>query len=381
MKLFLKIIILSILLNAQESQSQTVDTLVAVGNHKLHFKLIKGKGMPILFESGAGDDATVWDSILKPIATITGATLISYDRAGFGSSTLDTLETDDSKHGILSGLEDLEIGLKKLGYDKQIMLVSHSYGGYFTTLYADRHPNLVKSIVLIDVNHNFEEKYAEKDFIEHEKETQEMKKNNLGFYYLAINIRETSKLMSKLSIPKSIPVVDFIDGISLFDDKEKIEYWKECHKNFVADHPKCTGITAYGCGHYIWFENPQLIVTTIAKSYAETMDETKRSGIYKRALDYSIISSSEVLKNIHSEYNLNVWGYELFAAGENAKALEILKLNVALNPLSWNAYDSYGEALLKNNQKEEAIKMYKKSIELNPENEGGKKMLEELLRQ
>lgn len=296
MKLFLNAIIFFTLLNSQKSQSQTVDTLVDVGNHKLHFNIIKGKGIPILFEAGAGNDGTVWSSILNPIAEITGTTLITYDRAGFGKSTINTLETDDSKHGILSGLEDLENGLKKLGYYKQIMLVSHSYGGYFTTLYADRHPNLVKSIVLIDVNHNFEEKYAEKDFKEHEKETLEMKKNNLGFYYLAINIRETSKLISKLSIPKNIPVVDFINGISLFDDKEKIEYWKECHKNFVADHPKCTGITAYGCGHYIWFDNPSLIVSAISKSYAETLKEKHKNEIYQRALNYTIISLNEVNK-------------------------------------------------------------------------------------
>jgi hypothetical protein len=32
------------------------------------------------------------------------------------------------------------------------------------------------------------------------------------------------------------------------------------------------------------------------------------------------------------------------------------------NPVSWNVYDSYGEALLKNGQKEEAIKAYQKSV-------------------
>ncbi len=60
------------------------------------------------------------------------------------------------------------------------------------------------------------------------------------------------------------------------------------------------------------------------------------------------------------------------------KALEVFKLNVELNTDSWNAYDSYGESLLKNGQKEEAVKMYKKSVELNPNNENGKKILKEI---
>jgi tetratricopeptide (TPR) repeat protein len=369
------------LLNVQESQSQTIDTLVNVANHKLHFKIIKGKGIPILFESGAGDDGKVWDSILKPIVEITGATLITYDRAGFGKSTLDTVETDALKHGVLSGLEDLENALKILGYAKQIMLVSHSYGGYFTTLYASKHPDLVKSIVLIDVNHNFEERYAEKDVKEHEQETNELKKSNPGFYYLAVNLLETAKLMSTISIPQNIPVIDLVNEISLFDDKEKQEYWKECHKKFLSTHPKSIEITAYGCGHYIMVENPCLVITTIARSYAEIVSDTQKIGIYKRSLNYAILASSETVRENHSENNLNSWGYDLIGQGDSVKALEIFRLNVALNPTSWNAYDSYGETLLKFNQKEEAIKMYKKSVELNPENENGKKVLEELLKQ
>ncbi len=45
--------------------------------------------------------------------------------------------------------------------------------------------------------------------------------------------------------------------------------------------------------------------------------------------------------------------------------------------ISWNLYDSYGEALLRNGQRQEAIKMYQKSVELNPDNEGAKKILKQ----
>ncbi len=59
-------------------------------------------------------------------------------------------------------------------------------------------------------------------------------------------------------------------------------------------------------------------------------------------------------------------------------AVETLKTNADLFPNSWNAYDSYAEALLANEQKEEAIKMYQKSVELNPKNENAKKLLQKL---
>ncbi|QDK82780.1 serine hydrolase [Spirosoma sp. KCTC 42546] len=76
-----------------------------------------------------------------------------------------------------------------------------------------------------------------------------------------------------------------------------------------------------------------------------------------------------------SEDDLNDWAYRLMARRQLQEALGIFKLNVSLYPKSWNVYDSYGEALLKNGQKDEAIAMYKKSIELNPDNQNGKGML------
>ncbi|WP_041615890.1 hypothetical protein [Spirosoma linguale] len=53
-----------------------------------------------------------------------------------------------------------------------------------------------------------------------------------------------------------------------------------------------------------------------------------------------------------------------------------LKLNTELFPISWNAYDSYGEALLLTGKKQEAASMYERSIKLNPDNKSGIKALE-----
>ena len=85
--------------------------------------------MPILFETGGGADGNAMNNILQPIAEKTGATLITYDRAGFGKSTVDTLETDTAKHDIVHGIADLEIALNKLSCNGNVMLVAHSYGG------------------------------------------------------------------------------------------------------------------------------------------------------------------------------------------------------------------------------------------------------------
>lgn len=378
---FLISIILLLNFNSVKSQSKVIDTLVEVGNHKIHFKIVPGKGTPILFDAGGGNDGSVWNSILDQTSKITNAPLITYDRAGYGTSTIDTLQTDNSKHGIISSVEDLEIGLKKLGFDKEIMLISHSYGGYLSTLYATRHPKLVKAVILIDVNLNYyEDGYIEKEYVKTEKLIPKWKKNNKGIYYMSATIFETVRLMSKITIPKNIPVVDIVNGIPFLKTPEEIERWKECHRKYVVNNPNVTGITAHGCGHGIWMSNPPLVITTIAKTYANTSKQ--KAEIQERALQYAIqICNEEKAQDLvfnHSEDDLNTWGYELLQKNENQKATAVFKLNLTLNPDSSNAYDSYGEALLKIDKKEEAIKMYKKSVELNPENENGKQVLDRI---
>lgn len=103
----------------------------------------------------------------------------------------------------------------------------------------------------------------------------------------------------------------------------------------------------------------------------------------KRGFDQAIPVIEEVKEGklnfqTPSENDLNDWAYRLMSRGLLKNALEIFNLNVHLYPQSWNVYDSYGEALFRSGQKEAALTMYKKSVALNPNNQGGKAMLERL---
>ena len=65
MKIKNYVLLLFILLGWHGVRSQTIDTLISVGKHHLHFKIIKGDNrLPVLFESGNGDDGSVWESLL-----------------------------------------------------------------------------------------------------------------------------------------------------------------------------------------------------------------------------------------------------------------------------------------------------------------------------
>jgi CubicO group peptidase (beta-lactamase class C family) len=83
------------------------------------------------------------------------------------------------------------------------------------------------------------------------------------------------------------------------------------------------------------------------------------------------------------EDDLNELGLQLLYAATFKQhtnlALEVLKLNTLLFPKGFNTYDSYGEALASIGKREDAVYMYKKSLQLNPASESGKQALEKLL--
>jgi len=88
-----------------------------------------------------------------------------------------------------------------------------------------------------------------------------------------------------------------------------------------------------------------------------------------------------------NESELNALGYDFMAASDPFHlagkprydlALRVFQTNIRLFPESWNAYDSCGEALLNMGRRQEAAVMYRKSLQLNPANENGKRILEKL---
>jgi tetratricopeptide (TPR) repeat protein len=68
------------------------------------------------------------------------------------------------------------------------------------------------------------------------------------------------------------------------------------------------------------------------------------------------------------ETELNTLGYTLMNEGKTNDALAIFKMIVDRYPESWNAYDSLGEAYMNSGDKEQSIKHYEKSLELNSKN-------------
>ena len=115
------------------------------------------------------------------------------------------------------------------------------------------------------------------------------------------------------------------------------------------------------------------------------MNQLRLSQFYaeKKSVDETVaLIQSESKKRGDARYDVtqsavNSFGYELFKT-DAALALPIFKLNTDLYPNGFNAFDSYGECLLKLGRKEEAISAYQKSLLLNPKNTNAEKVLKNL---
>ena len=77
---------------------------------------------------------------------------------------------------------------------------------------------------------------------------------------------------------------------------------------------------------------------------------------------------------------VNGAGYVVLRSGKVEKALAIFELNTRVFPEAYNTWDSLGEAYMNLGQGENAIRSYQRSLELNPDNENARVMIERIKR-
>jgi predicted alpha/beta superfamily hydrolase len=106
--------------------------------------------------------------------------------------------------------------------------------------------------------------------------------------------------------------------------------------------------------------------------------EIRRAGIEAGQKKFKELRADPTGEFYFEEREFNELGYRLLGRGRMADAIEVLKLNVELNPESANAYDSLAEAYMRNGQNRAAIENYEKSLALNPENQNARDMLKKL---
>jgi CubicO group peptidase (beta-lactamase class C family) len=99
-------------------------------------------------------------------------------------------------------------------------------------------------------------------------------------------------------------------------------------------------------------------------------------GIDAGILHYNSIKDSETYSL--REREMNAIGYQLMGSDKVEEANKVFQLIIEEFPTSSNAYDSFGESLMKLGKNDLAIKNYRKLVALNPNNQNGIDSLKKL---
>ncbi|MDO8295641.1 MAG: alpha/beta hydrolase [Caulobacter sp.] len=135
---------------AIQSQGRSLDlrlsapTFVDLGaGRRLNFFCI-GQGSPtVIFEQGGEGDIANWKAVQPAISALTRTCF--YDRAGFGYS-----DPPDKAVTALNVTDDFRALLQAENIQGPVILVGHSIGGFYATVYASRFPADVAGLVLVD---------------------------------------------------------------------------------------------------------------------------------------------------------------------------------------------------------------------------------------
>jgi pimeloyl-ACP methyl ester carboxylesterase len=109
-----------------------------------------GAGQPgptVVLECGIGGaTAASWGWIVRGVSAF--APVVAYDRAGLGWSTPGPMPRDGKR--LVAELHEL---LAASGHAPPYVFVGHSYGGLLARLFADRWPDEIAGVVLVDSSH------------------------------------------------------------------------------------------------------------------------------------------------------------------------------------------------------------------------------------
>ncbi len=109
------------------------------------------------------------------------------------------------------------------------------------------------------------------------------------------------------------------------------------------------------------------------KPIKPTLSSLLFTACSEKRLDFMLDSISNNLKTFENrftfdEFDINKVGYHLMKASRHSEASILFNFNMKRYPESWNVYDSMGELQLRQRNYNEAEKLYKRSLALNPKN-------------
>ncbi len=218
---------------------------IDIGKYKLYAQ-IYGKSAPVvIFDSGSGDDSTVWNAVAPEVSQF--ARVVIYDRAGLGKS--DPKPGNDpitSKNSV----EALKILLKKENIKPPYILVGHSRGGLNMQLFAEMYPHDVAGVILVDSvsrNQTFHDPAPPK---------------TSNYYREVISFDQSREEIKRAGKFPAVPLI-VLTATKQHGDTEKEILWRQWQHEMTKLSPEGKQIFAWNSGHYIQKQQPELVTDAI----------------------------------------------------------------------------------------------------------------------
>jgi pimeloyl-ACP methyl ester carboxylesterase len=248
---------------------EAIETSVQVGKYHFNFQVIEGGNLTILLEAGGGMDSREWNRLAPELARNTGATIVSYDRAGFGKSDL-----PETPHDMREEVEWLWQGLQKLELQKDLILVGHSFGGWMIRLFVSEHPEAVCGMVFVDPFTNEIVDLLGVDYLDNHPLAGKIpfdtsQPDKLTKFQRAVvrmvgdGLAPKMEIMRKTKLPSDIPVVVITSGRTFLPKTEDQEAWRLSHEQLTASIKGATLIVAEKSDHMIPGRQPDLVIEAV----------------------------------------------------------------------------------------------------------------------
>lgn len=117
--------------------------VIRIPSAQLSYELYGDGAVGVVIEMGLGASIAEWRRLAKRLSGQN--TVLLYQRAGYGASSVSTLERTPGN--IAMELHQL---LEQVPHKEKVVLLAHSQGGLYAWKFAKAHPELVSRLVLLD---------------------------------------------------------------------------------------------------------------------------------------------------------------------------------------------------------------------------------------
>ena len=282
---------------------------VVIGKERFAYAL-RGTGEPaVVFEAGLGDEMDTWAPVYNDVAAFT--TVFAYDRRGYGGSgkPAGALKTSGKGAIIIRAIGEevldaaipvastvVELGmlwtrstkasvprtgavivaelhavLKKAGIQPPYVLVGHSLGGLYISLYARAYPEEVAGLVLLDSTHPEQIERCQQYLPAKRCDPAHfpwwaktlIKMGPEAFKAEMTGAAETGRQIRTTGPLPNVPLVVLSRGKPPVGESGREQMWAALQQDLADQSPRGTHIIARKGGHYIQNDEPELVIQTI----------------------------------------------------------------------------------------------------------------------